>query len=67
MTFLDFDWAAARRAISFDGADDFLGHYRWTFHDPLFRVLWLRGMAWTIREPLGRFNALATDGVELAE
>jgi putative heme-binding domain-containing protein len=44
-----------------------LGHYSWTFDDPLFRVLWLRGMAWTMREPLGRFNALVTDGVELAE
>ncbi|HXT60188.1 MAG TPA: ThuA domain-containing protein [Pirellulales bacterium] len=44
-----------------------LGHYSWTFDDPLFRVMLLRGMAWTMREPLGRFNSLATDGVELAD
>ena len=44
-----------------------LGHYSWTFDDPLFRILWLRGMAWTMREPLGRFNALVTEGVELSQ
>ena len=28
------------------------GHYSWTFDDPLFRVLLLRGIAWT-REGAG--------------
>ena len=44
-----------------------LGHYTWTFDDPLARVLILRGMAWAAGEPTGRFEALATDGVELKE
>jgi type 1 glutamine amidotransferase len=44
-----------------------LGHYSWTFDDPLFRLLLLRGIAWTAREPVDRFNELATLGVELSE
>lgn len=39
------------------------GHYMWTFDDPLFRLLLLRGMAWAAGEPATRFDALATDGV----
>jgi type 1 glutamine amidotransferase len=41
-----------------------LGHYSWTFDDPLFRVLLLRGMAWAARENVDRFNALVTVGVD---
>jgi putative heme-binding domain-containing protein len=41
------------------------GHYAWTFDDPLFRVLLLRGIAWTAREPVDRFNALATPGARV--
>jgi putative heme-binding domain-containing protein len=44
-----------------------LGHYAWTFDDPLFRILLLRGLAWSAREPVDRFNALATMGARLAE
>ena len=44
-----------------------LGHYSWTFDDPLFRVLILRGAAWAAREPVERFEALATDGVKMSE
>ena len=44
-----------------------LGHYSWTFDDPLARVLILRGMAWAAGEPADRFNALATEGVKLRE
>ncbi|HUG89184.1 MAG TPA: ThuA domain-containing protein [Planctomycetaceae bacterium] len=44
-----------------------LGHYSWTFDDPLFRVLLLRGIAWTAREPVDRFNELVTIGARLAE
>jgi putative heme-binding domain-containing protein len=44
-----------------------LGHYYWTFDDPLFRILLLRGIAWTARQPLDRFNTLVTDGVKLAD
>lgn len=41
------------------------GHYSWTFDDPLFRVLLLRGIAWTARDSVDRFNELATLGVSL--
>ncbi|HKB00771.1 MAG TPA: ThuA domain-containing protein [Gemmataceae bacterium] len=39
-----------------------LGHYSWMFDDPLFRVLILRGIAWTAREPVDRFNDLVWPG-----
>ena len=41
-----------------------LGHYSSTFDDPLFRILLLRGIAWSANEPIDRFNELATMGVE---
>ncbi len=44
-----------------------LGHYSWTFDDPLFRILLLRGIAWSAKEPVDRFNELATMGVTLVE
>jgi len=44
-----------------------LGHYSWTFDDPLFRILLLRGIAWSAKEPVDRFNELATFGVDLAD
>jgi len=37
-----------------------LGHYNWTFNDPLFRILVLRGIAWAAGEPVDRFCELAT-------
>jgi type 1 glutamine amidotransferase len=43
------------------------GHYTWTFDDPLYRVLILRGMAWAAGESVDRFNALATEGARLKE
>lgn len=43
------------------------GHYSWTFDDPLFRVLLLRGIAWTARDDVDRFNDLITLGVRLAD
>ncbi len=43
------------------------GHYMWTFDDPLFRVLLLRGIAWTAREEnVDRFAELATIGARVA-
>jgi type 1 glutamine amidotransferase len=42
------------------------GHYSWTFDDPLFRVLLLRGIAWAAREPVDRFNDLVWPGAEFA-
>lgn len=41
------------------------GHYMWTFDDPYFRLLVLRGMAWAAREPVYRFDGLAVDGVTM--
>ncbi len=32
------------------------GHYTWTFDDPLFRLLALRGLAWACGEPEARFE-----------
>ena len=40
------------------------GHYSWNFDDPLFRALVLRGIAWSAREPVDRFNNLIEAGVE---
>lgn len=44
-----------------------MGHYNWTFDDPIFRTMLLRGMAWAARENEGRFNAMVTDGVHFKE
>jgi len=42
-----------------------LGHYSWTFDDPLFRVLILRGAAWAAHEPVERFEPLVAEGVKM--
>ena len=39
-----------------------LGHYNWTFDDPLFRMLLLRGMAWAAGESPYRFDPLVLRG-----
>jgi type 1 glutamine amidotransferase len=44
-----------------------LGHYSWTFDDPLFRILVLRSIAWTARENVDRFNELSTIGARMSE
>jgi type 1 glutamine amidotransferase len=44
-----------------------LGHYSWTFDDPLFRTLVLRGIAWTAGEPVDRYNALVLPGARVAD
>ncbi|TWT91073.1 Trehalose utilization [Pseudobythopirellula maris] len=36
------------------------GHYAWTFDDPLFRTLLLRGVAWAGGRGVDRFNGLVT-------
>jgi len=43
------------------------GHYSWTFDDPLFRVLLLRGIAWSAGEPVDRFNELVWPGASVKE
>ena len=42
-----------------------LGHYTWTFDDPYFRILLLRGMAWAAGESPYRFDSLALRGIQL--
>jgi putative heme-binding domain-containing protein len=42
-----------------------LGHYAWSFDDPLFRVLLLRGIAWSAGEPVDRFNELVPLGARI--
>jgi type 1 glutamine amidotransferase len=42
-----------------------LGHYTWTFDDPLYRLLILRAIAWTAGEPVDRFNDLVTVGARV--
>jgi type 1 glutamine amidotransferase len=39
-----------------------LGHYTWTFDDPCFRALLLRGMAWAAGESPYRFDRLILRG-----
>jgi type 1 glutamine amidotransferase len=43
------------------------GHFAWTFDDPLFRILLLRGIAWTAKEPVDRFNELTMPGARIKE
>ena len=43
------------------------GHFSWTFDDPLFRVLLLRGIAWTAKEPVDRFNDLVWPGADVVK
>ena len=43
------------------------GHFAWTFDDPLFRLLLLRGIAWAAGEPVDRFNELAPLGARIAD
>lgn len=43
------------------------GHYSHTFDDPLFRVLLLRGIAWSAKEPADRFNDLVWPGADVAK
>lgn len=44
-----------------------LGHNWASFNDPLFRILLLRGIAWVAKEPVDRFNELATVGLTLLD
>ncbi len=43
------------------------GHYNWTFDDPLFRIILLRGVAWTAKEPVDRFNELVPLGARMSK
>lgn len=41
------------------------GHFTWTFDDPYFRILLLRGMAWAAGESPYRFDPLVMRGIPL--
>ena len=43
------------------------GHFTWTFDDPLYRVLVLRGLCWAAHQPVARFAELVTVGARLGE
>ncbi|HTL28677.1 MAG TPA: ThuA domain-containing protein, partial [Tepidisphaeraceae bacterium] len=43
-----------------------LGHFTWTFDDPLFRTLILRGICWAGNEPADRLGSLVTMGARVA-
>ena len=43
------------------------GHFTWTFDDPYFRILLLRGMAWAAGESPYRFDPLVLRGARLAD
>lgn len=38
------------------------GHFTWTFDDPLYRLLLLRGMGWAARQPVERWSELTLVG-----
>jgi hypothetical protein len=43
------------------------GHYTWTFDDPLYRILVLRGISWAARQPnVNRLNELALLGARFS-
>ncbi|HEV2949937.1 MAG TPA: ThuA domain-containing protein, partial [Gemmataceae bacterium] len=44
-----------------------LGHYSWTFDDPICRMLLFRGLAWAAQDRFDRFMPLVTDGVKWQE
>jgi type 1 glutamine amidotransferase len=41
-----------------------LGHYSWTFDDPIFRILFLRGLAWAAESSVDRFAPLIKENVK---
>ncbi len=44
-----------------------LGHYTWTFDDPYFRILVLRGIAWAARQSPFRFDPLVLRGARVRD
>ncbi|MFM7101322.1 MAG: ThuA domain-containing protein, partial [Verrucomicrobiota bacterium] len=43
------------------------GHFTWTFDDPLYRVFWLRGLAWAARQAPDRFADLVGVGARVGD
>lgn len=43
------------------------GHFTWTHDDPLYRILILRGMMWSARQPLDRLAPLSVIGARVGK
>ncbi|HEY3899739.1 MAG TPA: ThuA domain-containing protein [Chthoniobacter sp.] len=43
------------------------GHFRWTYDDPLYRILIFRGMMWSARQPIDRLAPLVMVGARVEE
>ncbi len=43
------------------------GHYTWTFDDPWFRLLLLRGIAWAAGDSVTRFDSLTLRGARIMD
>ncbi|MDG2220458.1 MAG: ThuA domain-containing protein [Rubripirellula sp.] len=56
-----YDRSAGRVFVSIPG------HYNWTFDDPIFRTILLRGLAWTAAQPIDRFNELVRLGARTSK
>jgi type 1 glutamine amidotransferase len=44
-----------------------LGHYSWTFDDPICRLLIMRGLTWAAQDRVDRFIPFVTEGVRWRE
>jgi type 1 glutamine amidotransferase len=44
-----------------------LGHFDWTFDDPFFRTILLRGIAWAAGDSPYRFDPLILRGIPLKD
>jgi putative heme-binding domain-containing protein len=42
------------------------GHYSWTFDDPIYRTVLLRGIAWVSDESVDRLNSVVPLGIDFA-
>jgi type 1 glutamine amidotransferase len=43
------------------------GHFRWTYDDPLYRILIFRGMMWAAHQPMDRLAPLVMAGARVEE
>lgn len=43
------------------------GHYSWSFDDPVFRAIVLRGLAWATGDGVDRYDPLVTLGARIAD
>ena len=43
------------------------GHFRWTYDDPLYRILIFRGMMWAAHQPIDRLAPLVMAGARVED